>query len=192
MALDRNKVTRAALDLLNQVGLDGLTVRKLGDALGVQAAALYWHFKNKQEMLDQMATLALADASHEFGPPRANEPWQDWCLRYGRSLRQTLLRYRDGARMISGIRMTDPALFVAMESSLQVFQDQGFQLPEAAQALHTLYCYVIGFTIEEQAVPLPSGEEQAQPGLDERFEAGLHIVIGGIRLHRFGESAQPV
>jgi TetR/AcrR family tetracycline transcriptional repressor len=207
MTLDREKVTRAALGLLNQVGLDGLTVRKLGAALGVQAAALYWHFKNKREMLDEMATLALTDATREFGPPLQDEPWDEWSLRYGRSLRQTFLRYRDGAKMICGTHMTGPALYEAMDASLRVFQGQGFPLPEAAQALNTLYCYVVGFTIEEQVVYPYDGLRSEQYVLEqravridadispsaraashltladfnERFERGLRIVISGIR-----------
>ena len=207
MSLDREKVTRAALGLLNEVGLDGLTVRKLGASLDVQAAALYWHFKNKKEMLDEMATLALTDAVRDFGLPKQDEPWEEWSLRYGRSLRQTFLRYRDGAKMISGAYMTDPALYEAIEASLRLFQNQGFPLPEAAQALNTLYCFVVGFTIEEQAVFQRNGERKDRYDLDnqaaridpdnspsaraagqltladfnERFDRAMRIVISGIQ-----------
>jgi AcrR family transcriptional regulator len=61
MALDRATVVRAALRLLDEVGLHGLSLRKVASELGVQAPALYWHFKNKQELLDEMATTAFAD-----------------------------------------------------------------------------------------------------------------------------------
>src|ERR1700688_4158094 len=56
VALKRQGVVRTALRILDEVGLDGLTVRKLASELGVQAPALYWHFKNKQALLDEMAT----------------------------------------------------------------------------------------------------------------------------------------
>ncbi|HIF4670475.1 TPA: TetR family transcriptional regulator, partial [Escherichia coli] len=46
--LQPNTVIRAALDLLNEVGVDGLTTRKLAERLGVQQPALYWHFRNKR------------------------------------------------------------------------------------------------------------------------------------------------
>jgi TetR/AcrR family tetracycline transcriptional repressor len=206
MALDRETVVRAALGLLNQVGLDGLTLRKLSAELNVQAPALYWHFKNKQELLDEMATLAWADAVREFGLPAGDEAWEEWMLQYGRLLRQTLLRYRDGAKMISGTYLTDSAMFAPMEASLRLFRNNGFPVTEAIQALETMYCYVVGFTIEEQAVfprpgerseqydprkrseridaekmPLASAAgEQVLSGHDERFERGLRIITSGI------------
>ena len=49
--LSRETVIRAALDLLNEVGVDGLSTRRLAERLGVQQPALYWHFKNKRELL---------------------------------------------------------------------------------------------------------------------------------------------
>ncbi|HEL6087280.1 TPA: TetR/AcrR family transcriptional regulator C-terminal domain-containing protein [Escherichia coli] len=49
--LQPNTVIRAALDLLNEVGVDGLTTRKLAERLGVQQPALYWHFRNKRALL---------------------------------------------------------------------------------------------------------------------------------------------
>jgi TetR/AcrR family tetracycline transcriptional repressor len=206
MALDREKVVRAALGLLNQVGLDGLTLRRLGAELGVQAPALYWHFKNKQELLDEMATLALADAVREYGLPSGSEPWEDWTFQYGKSLRQTFLQYRDGAKMISGAYLTDSAMFAPMEASLRLFQKHGFSVADAIQGLGTMYCYVVGFTIEEQAVyprpgersekydlekraaridadkmPLARGAgEQSLTNFDERFERGLRIIVRGM------------
>ncbi|HNG17360.1 TetR family transcriptional regulator, partial [Accumulibacter sp.] len=56
--LQPNTVIRAALDLLNEVGVDGLTTRKLAERLGVQQPALYWHFRNKRALLDALAIVA--------------------------------------------------------------------------------------------------------------------------------------
>ncbi|HEX8806526.1 MAG TPA: TetR family transcriptional regulator, partial [Candidatus Aquilonibacter sp.] len=54
--LSRETIVQAALELLNELGIDGLTVRALASRLGVRAPTLYWHVKNKQELLDEMAT----------------------------------------------------------------------------------------------------------------------------------------
>ncbi|WP_408180737.1 TetR family transcriptional regulator, partial [Klebsiella pneumoniae] len=59
--LQPNTVIRAALDLLNEVGVDGLTTRKLAERLGVQQPALYWHFRNKRALLDALAEAMLAE-----------------------------------------------------------------------------------------------------------------------------------
>src|SRR5215475_5164661 len=96
MALDRARVVKAAIDLLDEVGLDGLTLRRLAKKLGVQAPALYWHFKSKQELLDQMiATIAANEA-----PIRAQEPgesWDTWLAERARTMHTALDNHRDGA-----------------------------------------------------------------------------------------------
>ena len=59
--LSRETVIRAALDLLNEVGVDGLSTRRLAERLGVQQPALYWHFKNKRELLDALSRQMLVE-----------------------------------------------------------------------------------------------------------------------------------
>ncbi len=76
---------------------------------------------------------------------------------YGKGLRQILLRYRDGARISSGTYLTDNMLFAPMKTALRTLTDAGFTLHDALSGLSTIDCYVVGFTIEEQAAyPRPS------------------------------------
>jgi len=205
MALDREKVVRTALRLLDKVGLDGLTLRRLATELKVQAPALYWHFKNKQELLDEMATRVLADSMGQMLPGEGGD-WREWAVYFGNGVRRMLLSHRDGAKMFSGTYLTDNGLFAGMESALRRFVDAGFSAREAVCAYRTIYCYAVGFTIEEQAVcPRPgkrdprydpskraqridrerfpltmaAGEEMYK--FDEQFEQGLRIIIRGLR-----------
>jgi TetR/AcrR family tetracycline transcriptional repressor len=204
MPLDRKKVVRAALRLLDKVGLDGLTLRRLASELGVQAPALYWHFKNKQELLDEMATRVLVDSIADMLPGEQGD-WPQWAMSFGKEMRRMLLRHRDGAKMFSGTYLTDPSVFESMEFSLRRFVDAGLSPRDASCAFKTIYCYTIGFTIEEQAVcprpgkrdprydltkreqridrkrtplALAAGEEMYD--FDERFEEGLQIIIRGL------------
>ena len=207
MALDREIVVRTALRVLDEVGLEGLTLRKIAAALDVQAPALYWHFKNKQALLDEMATTVFADTIRDSGLPSADGTWAEWAAAYGQELRQMLLRYRDGAKMFSGTYLTDSALYAPMDVALRKFTDAGFALPEAISGLATIYYYTVGFTIEEQAIYPRPGERNPQydpdkraeridsakfplalaagaalfSGFDERFEQGLQIIIRGLQ-----------
>ena len=207
MALDREIVVRTALRVLDEVGLEGLTLRKIAAALDVQAPALYWHFKNKQALIDEMATTVFADNVHEFGLPSADRTWDEWAAAYGKGLRRMLLRYRDGAKMFSGTYLTDSALYAPMELALQTFTTAGFTLPEAICGLATIYYYTVGFTIEEQAVYPRPGEHNPQydsakraeridsakfplaqaagaelfSDFDQHFEQGLQLIIAGLR-----------
>jgi TetR/AcrR family tetracycline transcriptional repressor len=207
MALDRETVVLTALKLLDKVGLDGLTLRKIAADLGVQAPALYWHFKSKQDLLDEMATRVFREGVVELGLPSEGLPWPEWAAEYGKRLRRMLLRYRDGAKMFSGRYLTDNTFFASMEAALSKFTTAGFTLRDAACGLLAIYCYTVGFTIEEQAVYPRPGERNEQYDLakraeridaerfplalaageegfsrfDERFEQGLETIIRGLR-----------
>src|SRR5215217_587660 len=101
--LTRPVLIEAARRLLNTVGLDGLTVRRLAAELDVQSPALYWHIRSKQELLDGVADAIVLAAG--MGPPRAGETWRDWLLRRARAYRAALLAHRDGARVVAHARL---------------------------------------------------------------------------------------
>lgn len=105
MALERHIVVEAALKLLGDVGMDGLTTRRLAQELGVQGPALYWHFENKQELIDAMAQAIMAKA---FVPIEPGEDWADWLAKRARRARRAMLSYRDGARLLAGFRPRGP------------------------------------------------------------------------------------
>ncbi|MCX5376731.1 TetR/AcrR family transcriptional regulator C-terminal domain-containing protein [Streptomyces sp. NBC_00091] len=201
--LDKKQAVDTSLRLLNELGLDGLSLRAIAKELDVQAPALYWHFKNKQELLDEMATemyrRMVADAA--LSPDLS---WQDRLLAANRGLRTALLRYRDGAKVFSGSRFTGTEHAVEMEANLRALVAAGFELPQAVRATTTAYFFTLGFVTEEQGVePLP-GERREGFDVDERaerladfplaaeagaelfqdydegFEEGLRLVIAGI------------
>lgn len=164
MALDRDVVVRTALELLDREGLEGLTLRKIATALDVKAPALYWHFQNKQQLLDEMATMMARDAVGVESP--AGLPWQEQLRLLATGLRRMLLSRRDGARLFGGTYMTDASPVVAGEPVLQALVDAGADLRRAVGVSRTLSCFVIGFVLEEQGVVTPSGDR------DHRFDAG--------------------
>ena len=204
MATDRDKVIRTALALLNEVGLEGLTLRRLATQLGVQAPTLYWHIKSKQELLDEMGTAMLRDLVIDApDTPEAAGDWQEWMTGAASSLRRMLLSYRDGAKVFSGTYVTDDSVLASMEVPLRVLTEAGFTLPDAVHAWATLYSYVIGFTIEEQAAatdrryrpeararridperfPLTyrAGEIQFGGDFDDRFARGVQVILAGLQ-----------
>ncbi|MDI5967622.1 TetR/AcrR family transcriptional regulator C-terminal domain-containing protein [Streptantibioticus silvisoli] len=173
--LDRLTVVEAALKLLNETGLEGLSLRRIATELDVKAPALYWHFTSKQALLDEMATQILRgmmravelDDDSEDGP-RPEADWREWVAQAMRALRSTLLGYRDGAKVFSGTTFTGTDYAAPLQSALETLVGQGFTLRSAARAWATAYSYTIGFVIEEQAVyPIP-GERDPRYDLVER------------------------
>ncbi|MEO8394207.1 MAG: TetR family transcriptional regulator, partial [Chloroflexota bacterium] len=59
MRLNKDQIVRTALQLLDRDGLEGVTLRRLGKELGVQAPAIYWHVANKETLLDELANIIL-------------------------------------------------------------------------------------------------------------------------------------
>ncbi|MGI5470517.1 TetR/AcrR family transcriptional regulator C-terminal domain-containing protein [Streptomyces sp. CA-132043] len=175
--LDRTQVVDTALRLLNEVGLDGLTLRRIAKELNVQAPALYWHFKNKQELLDEMATEMFRRMAAEFAgaPPGGPDAvWQDMLRTSCRTLRRTLLGYRDGGKVFSGTRMTDDSYAAPMDALLRALTGVGFTLGEAAHAWWAAYNFTIGLVIEEQSVfPEPGPPEERGPeSRDPAYDLG--------------------
>jgi len=168
MPLDRQAILTQAFTLLNEVGLDRLTLRRLAAGLGVQAPAIYWHFKSKQNLLDEMATRVFREALNETPVFDADQSWQEFAQSYCFGLRRTLLRYREGAKMFSGTYLTDATLYAPMDASLRKLTSAGFSLRQSVIGLGALYCYTVGFVIEEQAVQSAPGETTAKYDLEHR------------------------
>lgn len=208
--IDRSRVADTALRLLNEVGLDGLSLRAIAKELDVKAPALYWHFKDKQALLDEMATLMYRRMLDDDLPGPAPRSWQDQLVAYNSGLRRALLRYRDGAKVYGGAKFTGTDHAEGLEGHLRTMVDVGFELWQAVRAGTTAYSYTMGFVSEEQGVrPLPDQQrdgfdvgERAQrlaryplaaaagpeifANYDERFEDGLRLIIAGIEA-RYGK-----
>ncbi|MET9906803.1 TetR/AcrR family transcriptional regulator [Streptomyces sp. NPDC006476] len=201
--LDRKRVADTALRLLNEGGLEGLTLRAIARELDVKAPALYWHFKDKQALLDEMATEMYRRmvARTDLDP---DDTWQERMLKANRGLRAALLGYRDGAKVYSGSRFTGAEHGREMEENLRLFTAAGFTLAEAVRASATAYAYTIGFVTEEQGVQPTPGERREGYDVAERarllaefplsasvgaeifedydrhFEEGLALIVAGI------------
>ena len=153
MPLERATMIRTALTLLNEFGFDGLTVRRLAERLGVQNPALYWHFKKKQELLNEMAGTMLADAFAGIEPPPMNDQWADWLADVAERYHVMLLIYRDGALVIATADLKGSALQDIQEMALHVLTTAGFDLRTAFVSIITILDYTLGAAFEEQADP---------------------------------------
>ena len=215
MKINRDMVTRAGLKLLNEIGLEQLTLRRLGVELNVQAATIYWHFKSKEELLDEMATTVLSEGAANLLPRRNSSDWRVWASTYGEGLRKTLMAYRDGARMVSGTRLTTTEPLKTTEKIGARLVASGFTVRETVVLLSTIYNYTFSFVMEEQAVFPTPGERspfysiggrnaRLDPAIfpylrqassilfdrfDRRYREGLELILQGARPETPGNGA---
>ena len=203
--MNRAIVIRASLKLLNEVGLEQLTLRLLGRELKIQAATLYWHFKSKEELIDAMATAVLAEGTGHMVPAKDSRDWSVWAASFGTGLRKTLLAYRDGGRMVAGTRLTDTIYMKTTERIAAKLIESGFTVRQTVVLLSTIYNFTLSFVMEEQAVFPRPGERSSQyelkrrnakldPGelpilrragailfdqFDRRYKEGLDLILKG-------------
>ena len=176
--LTKAAIVAAALDALDQTGLDGLTVRVVAARLGVQPPALYWHVRSKQDLLDEMATEIWRQIGTGLAALEPDLPWDQAMTAFATITRRALLSRRDGAKMVSGTYLTDPALLRAQETGLARLARQGFTVADAVRAYQLLYSFTIGFCIEEQAVAQAAGDDRySLERRAERVGAAAHPLV---------------
>ncbi len=168
MKINREMVLEAALKLLNQDGLEQLTLRRLALELNVQAATIYWHFKSKEDLLDAMATFVLAAGAASMIPARKTSDWRTWATTFGEGLRKTLAQYRDGARMVAGTRLMNTEYLKTVEIVGSQMLVSGFSVRGAVVLIGTIYNYTVSFVAEEQAVFPTPGKMSARYSIEER------------------------
>lgn len=182
--IDRAAVVWEALELLDEVGLDGVSTRAVARRLGVEQPSLYWHFKNKQELLAAMAAAAL-QRHDELPLPQVGDDWKSWFLENYRSFRGALLAHRDGARLHAG-SVPDGA---SRERLLQKFAfliEAGVAEQDAITGMLAASRFTVGSALEQQADPDPDEaspeavEQPVAPTHEQAFEAGLLMLLTGL------------
>lgn len=147
--LDRTAVVETALTLLNTVGLDGLSLRRLAQELGVQAPALYRHFAGKDDLLRAMADEMFAAEMAVLDRPGPGMDWSEWLIARSRAVRRAMLSYRDGGRLREHLH--EPAdQWPGLELLLQMMEEAGFTIEDAASAIFALGNHILGSVIAEQ------------------------------------------
>ncbi|NEB15964.1 TetR/AcrR family transcriptional regulator C-terminal domain-containing protein [Streptomyces coelicoflavus] len=183
--MNRETVITEALDLLDEVGLDGVSTRRLAKRLGVEQPSLYWYFRTKRDLLTAMAQAAMAP--HAAEPlPEPGEDWHTWFLENTRSFRRTLLARRDGARLHAGSRPT--ADLDRIRRKMDFLVASGVPERPAQMAMLASGRFTVGCVLEEQAETGAGDTAELPPGVPEidhesAFEAGLALITGGLARH---------
>jgi AcrR family transcriptional regulator len=145
--LTRERLVEAALELINEEGLDGLSMRALADRLEVKASSLYWHVRDRGELLELLAESILGTVSR----PRQRATWRDTVLAIGDALGKRVAAQKDANRILLEVpnALEQSDTFADLKAQLQT---AGLQATEAAALAHMAMTYVI-------AGRTPAGEE---------------------------------
>lgn len=184
MPLTRAEVVEAALALLNEVGLEGLTMRRLAKRLSVHHGGLYWHFPDKRALLGAMADRVLTGVA-EIDVAAAP---LDRLAEIARRTRAALLAHRDGARLVAGTYVREDNTLAAADIGVRALLDLGADPTEATLATFTIQEYVIGHTIEEQDRDrLDDDADSEQPAIDAARYPELASAVAGLPVAARGQ-----
>jgi len=197
-------VLDAAVRLADRGGLESLSMRKLGQELGVEAMAIYYHFANKDEVINGMVDLVFS----EIDLPAAGTDWKTAMRQRARSLRDVLLRHQWAIGLMESRRKPGPANLRHHDAVIGSLRSAGLDMPTIAHAYSLLDSYTYGFALFAVNLPFEPSEEVAElgrvtlqafpvdaypnliayvsavrPGYNygDEFEYGLDLVLDGLQ-----------
>jgi TetR/AcrR family tetracycline transcriptional repressor len=174
MPLDRQQIIATAFEVLDKHGVEGLSTRKLAEALGVSGPSLYWHFKTKRELFDHMTEATLMKALAPLYNPPTDFDWRDWLADGARNIRREILRHRDGAQVFVGYRRTPERAAIGPAPASLILSRIGLDPRDSGLILQTMGRFVIGWVLDEQTANAGTLEER-----DDNFEFALTMMVRG-------------
>src|SRR6185437_4408681 len=156
--LSRDRVLRAAVALADETGLAAVTMRKLGEALGVEAMSLYNHVASKSDLLHGMVDLVFA----EIGLPSGDTGWREAMRLRAISAREVLRRHRWAIGLMESGSAPGPATLAHHDAVLGCLRHAGFSVELAGHAYSLLDSYIYGFALQEAGLPLQTSEATAE------------------------------
>jgi AcrR family transcriptional regulator len=203
--LSRDRVVRAAVALADNGGLEAITMRKLGQALGVEAMSLYNHVAGKEDLLDGLVDIVFSEIELDCD----GNDWKTAMRRRATSAREVLGRHRWAIGLMESRRNPGPATLQHHDAVLRCLREAGFSIALAAHAYSALDSYIYGFALQQSTVAVGTGERGVEmveaflrqfpadryprlaematkhvmkPGYDyaEEFEFGLGLLLDGL------------
>ena len=211
MPLTRERVIETAMHLADDIGLEALSMRKLGDRLGVEAMSLYNHVANKDDLLDGMADAFMAS----IDIPSPGDEWREAMRLRARSAREQFRLHPWALSLVESRPNAGFATIRYHDAIIGVLRRAGFSLEMTAHAFALLDAFIFGFAVQERNLPdmgpdevgdlatnimsslpmdqLPHFAEfvtdhALQPGYDfgEEFGWGLEAVLDVLERRAFG------
>jgi TetR/AcrR family transcriptional regulator, tetracycline repressor protein len=180
--MDAQIITNAALDVLDEVGLDKLSMRLVAARLGVQVGGLYYYVADKAALLramaDELCQQVLSQAGSGRPPGSPERPaWAGEAAELCRVLRSVLSQHRDSARVLAASPLQGSLSALVLMDRLIAILEGGVALKLAGVAADALMAYVTGFVLQEQ-IGAPQQFPLTAQELAERFPRVLRAAAG--------------
>ncbi|WP_051944543.1 TetR/AcrR family transcriptional regulator C-terminal domain-containing protein [Streptacidiphilus rugosus] len=206
--LTRERIALTALQVVDELGADGLTMRALAERLGVKAASLYNHVDNKEALVDAVSELVNEEIDHT---PLAAADWRQGLTAYARGYRAVFLRHPNTIALLARRRVEADRALRGYDALLALLGRAGLTPADAAETAAALDYLVLGSALETFTAGFTRTPEDYRPaypaladaldgsfargggaqGLDGRgFELGLRLLLDGVA-GRAGTAERP-
>ena len=153
-SLSKERVLQAAVILADEIGIASLSMRKLGQALGVEAMSLYRHVANKDDVLDGIVDIVAS----EIEVPSIGGDWKESMRRRATSAHEVLLRHPWATMLIVSRANVGPAMLRYVDATIGCLREAGFSYELADRAWNAIDNHVYGFTLQMLNFPFEPGE----------------------------------
>jgi AcrR family transcriptional regulator len=203
--LTRDRVVEAALRVMDEEGLEAVSMRRVAREVGVEAMSLYNHVRDKDDLIDGICVRVMRD----FRFADADRPWDERARASAREWRRVLRLHPNVITLFSERRkpLTDPDALRPMEHALGLLHEAGLSDRDAARMFNVIGGYIMGSvmmevgqmfsagTLDEEMPDVELARRVLGPGLprvasslphliecdpDEQFELGLEILLRGV------------
>ncbi|MHA6694945.1 TetR/AcrR family transcriptional regulator C-terminal domain-containing protein [Homoserinimonas sp. A520] len=203
--LNRDRVLSTAIALADTAGIESLTMRRLGEELGVEAMSLYNHVANKEDLLNGMVDAVFS----EIELPSHSDDWMTAMRKRSVSFREVLSRHPWATTLKDSGTNPGPGTLRHHDRVIGTLRNAGFSIAMAAHAFSALDSYIYGFAMQEKSLPFTTEEETAamahvmlaqlpaneypylaelttdhvlQPGYNygDEFPLGLDLILDGL------------
>lgn len=190
-SISKEEIINVSLEIIQRDGLDKLSMRKIADELNIKGASLYWHFKSKNELLEQIAD----EICKKIEFPSSKLSWDEQIIQLSHNLRKLFLEYRDSAIVLSETAPHTPYRKQLIFQISDIFKTAGFKGEEIFSALWLINTFVSSFVIDEHRLNnIRKNEKRREndpnqddhiklkiPDMDKEFNFGLEVILEGLR-----------
>ena len=192
--LSRERVLRAALELVDTEGVEALTMRRLGRELGIEAMSLYGYVRSKQDLIEGVVEQVFRQMPLVVHGPG---DWQDRIRRHAALYRQVLLDHPNAVRLVAGRPLVTEGTAAFVESALAELRSLGLDLDTADRVLGVIAGFTLGLVAEQvgnvgraspDQAPVDASRfplvaalgEMKAVDYDREFELGLDFIVAGL------------
>lgn len=176
--LSRDVILRAALEMIDANGIDSLSMRQLGQTLGVEAMSLYHYFKNRDDLLDGVVEAVVQEIIDMVARnQRSNQSWKTAARKFITAYRVIGNRHPNGFRLVAQRTLRTAAAKRVGEALTGAFATSGLNTDQAIIAYRAMTCFVAGFVLFETSRMKPA---YTTGNIDLEFEKSLDILLAGI------------